>query len=158
PFALLGLHERERPGTAPAVRAFVPGADGVAVIDRDSGAELTQLARVHEDGLFAGEVPGRGGRFVYKLRIRRDRHTHDIEDPYRFGLVLQPVDVHLLCEGTHLNAYRVLGAHCRTMEGVAGVSFAVWAPNARRVSVVGEFNGWDGRVHVMRFRPECGIW
>ncbi len=158
PFALLGLHERDRAGAAPLVRAFAPGADGVSIIDRESGAELAQLARVHQDGFFVGEVPGRGGRFAYKLRIRREGSARDIEDPYRFGLVLQPLDVHLLCEGTHLDAYRILGAHCRTMEGVPGVSFVVWAPNARRVSVVGEFNGWDGRVHVMRLRPECGIW
>ena len=81
-----------------------------------------------------------------------------VEDPYRFPPVLGETDVYLLAEGTHLRLHEKLGAHPRTMEGVAGTAFAVWAPNAQRVSVIGEFNGWDGRRHPMRRRVECGVW
>jgi 1,4-alpha-glucan branching enzyme len=81
-----------------------------------------------------------------------------MEDPYRFGLVLGELDLWLLAEGTHRRPHQCLGAHPRELQGVAGVSFAVWAPNAQRVSVVGPFNGWDGRRHPMRLRRECGIW
>ena len=81
-----------------------------------------------------------------------------LEDPYRFPLVLQEMDLWLLAEGTHLRPFECLGAHLRSMEGVAGASFTVWAPNAKRVSVVGSFNQWDGRRHPMRLRRECGVW
>src|SRR5690606_37902324 len=81
-----------------------------------------------------------------------------IEDPYRFPPVLGEMDAHLIAEGNHLGLYERLGAHPMTLEGVAGTYFAVWAPSAERVSVVGTFNGWDGRVHPMRKRVECGVW
>ena len=81
-----------------------------------------------------------------------------IDDPYRFGAVLGEMDAWLLAEGSHLRPYEMLGATVRDMEGVAGTSFAVWAPNASRVSVVGDFNAWDGRRHPMRLRRECGVW
>ena len=80
------------------------------------------------------------------------------EDPYRFGTVLGEMDVWLLSEGSHLRPYEMLGATPRVMDGVAGTAFAVWAPNASRVSVVGDFNFWDGRCHPMRLRRECGVW
>jgi 1,4-alpha-glucan branching enzyme len=96
---------------------------------------------------------------AYQLRVRwLDGSESLIEDPYRFGTVLGDMDVWLLGEGSHLRPYEILGATPRQMEGVAGTSFAVWAPNASRVSVVGDFNFWDGRRHPMRLRRECGVW
>ena len=84
--------------------------------------------------------------------------AEEIEDAYRFGPVLGDLDAYLFGEGTHLRLYDVMGAHVRTIDGVDGTAFAVWAPNARRVSVVGDFNDWDGRRHPMRLRLECGVW
>jgi 1,4-alpha-glucan branching enzyme len=81
-----------------------------------------------------------------------------MEDAYRFGPVLGELDIHLLVEGNHLRVFEKLGSHVATFDGVEGASFAVWAPNAKRVSVVGDFNGWDGRCHPMRVRLECGVW
>jgi 1,4-alpha-glucan branching enzyme len=94
-------------------------------------------------------------RGAYRLRLASG---HEIEDPYRFGPVLGDLDLHLLGEGTHYRNYEKLGAHLVTHQGVAGVHFAVWAPNARRVSVVGDFNRWDGRCHPMRLHPGIGVW
>src|SRR3546814_18744618 len=88
--------------------------------------------------------------------MNRGGRTEEVEDPYALPPVLGSMDVHLLAEGTHLRAFEKLGAHPTTMEGVAGVAYAVWAPNAKRVSVVGPFNDWDGRRHPMRLRVECG--
>jgi len=84
--------------------------------------------------------------------------TYSVKGATRYGAVLGETDVWLLAEGTHLRPYERLGAHLREMNGVKGVAFAVWAPNARRVSVVGNFNNWDGRRHMMRLRRECGVW
>ena len=96
---------------------------------------------------------------AYRLQVQWDNYqTAVLEDPYRFGPVLGEMDVWLLGEGTHLRPYEILGANQRVMDGVAGTSFAVWAPHAARVSVVGDFNVWDGRRHPMRLRRECGVW
>ena len=95
----------------------------------------------------------------YRLQVRwADGHDSLLDDPYRFGPVLGEMDAWLLAEGSHLRPFEILGAMPRTHEGVAGCSFAVWAPNAMRVSVVGDFNFWDGRRHPMRLRRECGVW
>ena len=118
---------------------------------------MTELARVHPAGFFAGST-GRAQRFAYRLRREDGGGITEIDDPYRFPSLLGELDLHLLGEGKDLRIYDHLGAHPREIEGVAGVAFAVWAPNARRVSVVGSFNNWDGRCHPMRLRPEDGIW
>ena len=97
-------------------------------------------------------------RPAYRLRVDWHGAPVDLDDPYRFPPWLGELDVHLLAEGNHLEAYEKLGAHPATLERVEGVAFAVWAPNARRVSVVGEFNNWDGRRHPMRLRHDCGVW
>ncbi|MEM9060556.1 MAG: 1,4-alpha-glucan branching protein GlgB [Pseudomonadota bacterium] len=156
PFSVLGLQ-----GSSDnlMVRAFVPGAEQIDVLDFETGATLFPLAPVDgSDGLFHGAVTGRKGRFAYRLGVRQGSHAWTFDDPYRFGPVLGDLDEHLIGEGAHLRLWDVLGAHVIVHEGVHGTHFAVWAPNASRVSVVGDFNGWDGRRHVMRRRGQTGVW
>ena len=144
PFVYLGMHE-DAGGLA--VRAMLPGADAVAVVDAASGAVASEGERVDPAGLFVARV-NRRVPFRYRLRvIWPGGAVQEFDDAYRFWPVLGDLDIHLLTEGSHLDSYRKLGAHCITHDGVEGVAFAVWAPNARRVSVVGGFNGWDGRRH-----------
>jgi|APTNR8051073442_1049403.scaffolds.fasta_scaffold08354_2 1,4-alpha-glucan branching enzyme len=161
PFSILGMHEETRDGNKRlVVRALLPQARKVGVVDVATGQVVADLPQVRDQGFFTGPVTGRQKPFGYRLRILPfgSDATYDIEDPYRFGPVLGELDIHLLVEGTHLRAFEKLGAHAMTVDGVAGVGFAVWAPNARKVSVVGDFNGWDGRRHPMRCRYECGVW
>ncbi len=148
PFAHLGLHDREGWG----VTALVPGADRVWVLtektvqaDPVSGAE----------GLFVAALDG---PVPYRLRAEAGGTVWEFEDAFRFGPVLGELDEYLLAEGTHNRLWQALGAHPCTHEGVAGTRFAVWAPNAVRVSVVGSFNLWDGRRHPMRKRGVTGVW
>lgn len=109
------------------------------------------MTRIHDQGLFEAILPDRGGRPDYRLAVENhEGHSWEFVDTYRFGPVLTSFDLHLLGEGTHYRSFEKLGAHVRTVEGVRGVHFAVWAPNAQRVSVVGNFNHWDGRTHPMR--------
>jgi 1,4-alpha-glucan branching enzyme len=154
PFALLGPHVVESGGLV--IRSFQPTAARVRVID-EAGVEIAELERQHPAGFFAGVVSA-DARISYRLRLELAGHEVDIEDPYRFPPVLGDLDMHLLAEGNHQRLYERLGAQRVEMLGVSGVSFAVWAPNARRVSVVGDFNDWDGRRHPMRRRFEAGIW
>jgi 1,4-alpha-glucan branching enzyme len=150
PFSYLGFHES---GDGHVVRAFLPGAEWVNVVGQD-GAPV-KLARVHDAGLFEGEVPSDLGH--YRLRARFNGHDTEFEDAYRFLPVLSEFDLYLLGEGTHLRAYDKMGAHAITHQGVEGVAFVVLAPNASRVSVVGDFNHWDGRRFPMRVRGN-GFW
>jgi 1,4-alpha-glucan branching enzyme len=157
PFGVLGRH-----GTtaAPVVRAFVPHAEFLEVIDAE-GEVLARLERCNDAGFFEGVVEpwaGSAERPFYRLRATNRAASWELHDPYSFGPVLGPVDDHLLVEGTHRTLYERLGAQVMTHEGVEGVNFAVWAPNAARVSVVGDFNAWDGRRHQMRKRVDSGIW
>lgn len=155
PFGFLGLHE-DAGGLV--LRSMQPGATTVSVVDADSGDVIADLPRLHPDGLFGGPV-GRTQRFSYRLRIGfADGGFRDCDDPYRFPPILGELDLHLMGEGTHLHLYQRLGAHVISLEGVRGVSFAVWAPNARHVSVIGDFNDWDGRIHAMRKRFGSGVW
>ena len=157
PFSFLGIHPEGR-GEDVAVRAFVPGAESVEVVESDTSKRIAKMRRFHQDGFFAAKIKGRGGPFPYRLRVARGGTVSEIEDPFRFPPVFGEMDVYLAAEGTHLESYRKLGAHPLSLEGVGGVSFAVWAPGARRVSVVGDFNYWDGRRHPMRLHPGCGVW
>jgi 1,4-alpha-glucan branching enzyme len=152
PFTILGDH---RVGEARVVRAFLPGAQGVDVVAREDGSRIGTLDMVHPGGLFAGPVRAAG---PYRLRIRWPEAVQETEDPYSFGLLLGDLDLHLIGQGTHYELSRCLGAQAMTVEGVPGVRFAVWAPNARRVSVVGDFDSWDGRRHPMRLRGGTGVW
>jgi 1,4-alpha-glucan branching enzyme len=150
PFAVLGPHAG--PDGATWVTVLLPGASAVQVV---AGARAWPLPQAHADGVFSGPTAASGH---YQLRVRwQDGNEGLIEDPYRFGTVLGDMDVWLLGEGSHLRPYEILGATPRSMDGVEGTAFAVWAPNASRVSVVGDFNFWDGRRHPMRMRRECGV-
>src|SRR5512147_438043 len=156
PFAFLGMHALGPDGPL-VVRAFLPNAGAVTVLDVATGQPVTELERIRHEGFFAGGISG-GAWFAYRLRITTEGGTVDIEDPYRFPPLLTEADVQLLAEGSHLKSYERLGAHLISMQGVAGVAFTVWAPHAGRVAVIGDFNDWDGRRHGMRLRHECGVW
>ncbi len=152
-FDVLGCHPGPGPGHA-VVRAFLPGAEAVAVL---LGDELLAMERVDQAGFFAAIVPEQCLR-GYRLRVNWPETSQDIDDPYRLEPRLGELDRYLLAEGTHHDSYRLLGAHPLNHQGLDGTAFAVWAPNARRVSVVGAFNDWDGRRHPMRLHPGCGVW
>jgi 1,4-alpha-glucan branching enzyme len=152
PFAVLGPHHTDG-GTI--VRTYVPGALSVQVLKSD-GSVLADATAVDPPGLFAAFIADKG-RYCWRVQWPGGV-TQDTEDPYSFGLLLGEVDIYLFAEGQHFEIGRVFGAHRMSIDGVDGVRFAVWAPNARRVSVVGDFNGWDGRRHAMRKRVEAGVW
>ncbi len=151
PFGCLGLQEVDGQRI---VTAFVPGAESVVLLTGRK-AETPMRPVPGMPGLFAGR-PGRAKS--YRLRAANADATWQFEDPYRFGPVLGEIDEYLLGEGTHRRIWQALGAHAMTHEGVEGVHFAVWAPNAQRVSVVGDFNLWDGRRNPMRQRGATGVW
>ncbi|MFE8115794.1 1,4-alpha-glucan branching enzyme [Brenneria goodwinii] len=155
PFSLLGMHKTSN---GIEVRALLPDAQAAWVIEAHNGRKVAQLSRYDERGFFCAVLPRRKNLFHYQLAVTWQQETYLIEDPYRFGPLLQDLDIWLLAEGTHLRPYERLGAHLETLDGVAGTRFSVWAPNAQRVSVVGQFNFWDGRRHPMRLRKENGIW
>ena len=156
PFSIMGMHIG-KDGIV-IVRVFFPDATGVEVIDRKTGKIVDALDLLHEDGFFAGRMGRRKKRFPYKLRVTLPDQELVMEDPYRFYTILVEKETQMLAEGRFWHAYNKLGAHITRHDGVPGVAFAVWAPNASRVSVVGEFNNWDGRRHVMRLRHSCSIW
>jgi 1,4-alpha-glucan branching enzyme len=153
PFAVLGLHQT---GGDWVARAFVPGATGLQV-QNPEGESLAHLELRHDAGFFEGLVLVKERQpLVYRARNGGGEWT--VEDAYLLGPVLGPLDDYYIGEGNHLRLYDRLGAHPMQHEGHEGVHFAVWAPNASRVSVVGDFNGWDGRRHVMRKRRDTGVW
>jgi len=153
PFGVLGVHQL---GDARVIRTFQPHAERVEVIDT-SGESLVDMERVYPDGVFAAVMPQRLRH--YRLRITTTvGNTLEIEDPYRFGQTLGDLDLYLFGEGSDKQIYAKLGAQPCTVTGIDGTRFAVWAPNASRVSVVGDFNDWDGRRHVMRLHPGNGLW
>ncbi len=152
PHAVLGPHFE---GGAFVVRVFRPEALEVRILTEGGAGRPTKC--VHGAGIFEATFPGISQPFAYRLEVRYPRSTVLLHDPYAFPPVLGALDLHLAAEGTHLEIYRKLGAHVRDVRGVSGTSFSVWAPSAQRVSVVGDFNGWDGRVHAMR-RLGNGIW
>ena len=155
PFAVLGPHRLSSKRCS--VRCFLPSAAQVNVIT-PQGIALAALAQRPGTDFFEAAVPLAMGD-PYQLQVQwASGQSSTIEDPYRFPTVLGEMDVWLLSEGTHLRPFEVLGAHPSTMLGIKGVRFAVWAPNASRVSVVGDFNSWQGGRHPMRLRRECGVW
>ncbi|MDP9373913.1 MAG: 1,4-alpha-glucan branching protein GlgB, partial [Chloroflexota bacterium] len=159
PHAFLGLHPVTAPGGGSALRAraFAPEAERVTLIEEGGGVRLP-LARVGDSGLFAATLPGRGAAFPYRLELGRGAQIWERDDPYRFPPTLGEQDLHFVGEGTHHRLYEALGAHPRVVDGVAGVGFAVWAPAARGVSLIGDFNGWDRRAHPLRALGRSGVW
>jgi 1,4-alpha-glucan branching enzyme len=154
PHSLLGAHAQN--GSV-VVRAFRPEAESVRV--RVEGAEPVELERAHPAGLFEGKLDGAEVPLRYRLEVSySEGATLVVDDPYAFPPTLGELDLHLASEGRHERIYERLGAHVREIEGVVGTSFAVWAPSARSVSVVGDFNLWDGRLHPMRSLGSSGIW
>ena len=158
PFAVLGMHRAPDAEGALMMRAFVPRASRVWVVDARDGSVVCELPKLHAAGLFAGPLHDRRQRFRYRLRAAIGEVEIEFEDSYQFPLLMREAELDLFKEGNHFQIHRLLGAHPQTVDGVSGVVFAVWAPNARRVSVVGDFNSWDGRRHPMRLRPEYGVW
>jgi 1,4-alpha-glucan branching enzyme len=162
PAAALGMHALEK---GLRVRAFLPGATAVQLVRCGKGAKAGEvvagLRMAHPEGIFEVDLPLRRP-FPYRFRVQgwggAPGGSVDVEDAYRFGPVLGAMDHYLVGEGTHLRLYEKLGAHPDVREGVPGVTFAVWAPNARRVSVVGAFNNWDGRRHILRRFASSGVW
>jgi 1,4-alpha-glucan branching enzyme len=152
PFGVLGPHDTPM---GLVVRTFLPGAAAVEVLARRGGTSLGRLAPVAPPGLFVGRVDRAE---PYLLRITWPGTVQETEDPYSFGPLLGDIDLHLFNEGRHFELAEHLGAGVVTIDGVRGVRFAVWAPNARAVSVVGDFNTWDPRRNAMRLRYPAGVW
>ncbi|TYK66113.1 1,4-alpha-glucan branching protein GlgB [Colwellia echini] len=156
-FAVLGIHQH--PTTSGLiVRAFLPHAQSVEVIDTKTNKLVAALSLVDQAGLFEGKLGKRRNSFDYRLRVSYESETITIDDPYRYPSLISNDDLYLFCEGTHEQAYRWMGAHEKEVDNVKGTHFVVWAPDANRVSVVGDFNYWDGRHHVMRKHPASGVW
>ncbi|MGH9562866.1 MAG: GlgB N-terminal domain-containing protein, partial [Terracidiphilus sp.] len=168
PFRILGPHWIERGGKPSlSVRAFRHGATEAKVVWKSSGTAYP-ADRIHPDGAFEAVIPSQSTGAAanqtvpadaYRWRFRfADGSEAENYDPYAFPPVLSDYDLYLSGEGTDLQKYEKLGAHLREVAGVQGVHFGVWAPNASRVSVIGDFNSWDGTAHPMRSRGESGIW
>ncbi|MGG2399909.1 1,4-alpha-glucan branching protein GlgB [Pseudomonas sp. SH1-B] len=151
PFGFLGPHAQEG---GSLVRVWLPGAEAVELIGAQ-GQPLGGMTRRDDDGLFELLLAEAQD---YRLRVQWPDAQQDVEDPYAFGPILGELDLYLFAEGNHRELWQCLGARPCEHQGVPGVCFAVWAPNARRVSVVGDFNSWDGRRHPMRLRYPAGVW
>ena len=152
PFRVLGPHDTP---SGHVVRAYLPGALGVEVLRRKDMSRIGRLEAAEPPGLFQGVVEDRS---PYLFRIQWPDAVQEAEDPYSFGTQLGDIDIYLFSEGRHFKLADALGANPMTVDGVQGVRFAVWAPNATRVAVVGDFNSWDTRRHGMRLRHSAGIW
>jgi 1,4-alpha-glucan branching enzyme len=154
PFAFLGLHTGHGSAGLTA-RCFLPGAQAVTLIGADGSWPLVKL---HADGFFAARIEEKTEPFAYQLEATWDGAPIILEDSYRFGTFLSTKEILRFRQGHLWKAWECLGCHHATIHGVDGFAFAVWAPHARRVSVVGLFNGWDGRRHTMRKLHDAGIW
>lgn len=156
PFSILGIH-KNKGSKEVFIRTYHPDSKSVELLDEQENS-LGFFTEIDPRGFYQINL-GVRENFNYKLRIEnKDGSKYCIHDPYRFPSILGDIDIYLLAEGNHLDMYKKLGAHVNTIDGVKGVSFAVWAPNAKRVSVVGDFNNWDGRIHPMRKHLSCGVW
>ena len=160
PFAYLGRHQAtglKASKDGVVIRAFKPRAEKMWLLDK--GKRAKPMSRIEGTDLFAVSLPKGSFDTQYRFRIEDcEGHVWEEEDVYRFSPILGELDLHLIAEGNHFEKYKLLGAHIRELDGVQGVGFAVWAPAAKRVSVIGNFNHWDGREHQMRTRGSSGIW
>ncbi len=159
PFQVLGNHIIEKDGRkSVAVRAFLPEAAMAWVVDIKTN-KLFEMGKSHKAGFFEAIIIEKKDVFPYQIRVKTlDGTISEFYDPYSFLPVLSDYDIHLFGEGTHYKTYEKLGAHVMEINAIRGVHFAVWAPNAKRVSVIGDFNRWDGRRHPMRVLGSSGIW
>lgn len=148
PFSFLGMHQKDK---STYFRVLLPNAQQVIVLDRFTAKPIIQLTKLDERGFFSGSVTTLPKKFTYVLQVDWDDTQQIIEDPYRFGALLDNSNMKSF-------SFEKLGAHLRQIADISGTHFCVWAPNAQRVSVVGEFNFWDGRRYPMRYRPESGVW
>jgi 1,4-alpha-glucan branching enzyme len=155
PFSVLGMHETDN---GIEIRALLPDACRVSVIDKEMQDTVCELDCLDDRGFFAGVVPQTHDFFAYQLQVYWGKESQILEDPYRYHPMINDLDEWFLAEGSFLRPYEVLGAHFIECDGVSGVNFRLWAPNAKRVSVVGDFNYWDGRRHPMRLHPASGVW
>ena len=162
PFRVLGIHVIDHHGApAVAVRAFLPGAESAFVVPAEKKGRKVEypMDRVHEEGFFEVVIPDRAEVFPYQLkRVASSGATELFHDSYSFMPTLTDFDIYLFNAGDHHRIYEKLGAHYAEVNGVGGVQFAVWAPSARSVSVIGNFNNWDRRRHAMRVLGSSGIW
>ena len=156
-FAVLGMHCNPN-GKGLLVRCFLPGALNVQVIARSNNAKVASLSQIDSAGLFEGLLGRRTKRFDYYLKVEYPQLTTTLEDAYQYPSLLNSDDLYLFGEGTQEKAYQWMGAQLRDVNGIKGTLFTVWAPNASRVSLIGDFNHWDGRCNVMRQHPASGIW
>ncbi|HEX4668143.1 MAG TPA: 1,4-alpha-glucan branching enzyme, partial [Chthoniobacterales bacterium] len=156
PFRVLGPHAA---GEDLVIRIFRPEAKEIQVVAANDHGQVFPAERLHVEGLYQATVPNEPRDFAYLLKvIAFDGSEQLLRDPYSYGPIMGQIDLHLFAEGNHKKLYEKFGAHLREIGGARGVYFAVWAPNAARVSVVGDFNFWDGRVHPMRKLVEGGVW
>src|SRR5467141_4151379 len=154
PFRILGPH---RMGDDLAIRAFRPDARKIDIVQ--NGQAPVEAEKIHRDGFFQAKITNATRDLGYQLRVTNwDGSEYSMRDPYQYGPIMGEIDLHLFSEGQHWQLYEKFGAHLRKTGDAAGVYFAVWAPNAQRVSVVGDFNGWDGRVNPMRKLLGSGVW
>ena len=160
PHRILGMHEVEEKGKHfLVVRAFIPGARSITVVDAATRKKKYPMKRIHEDGFFEVVIAERAEWFRYRLECSDEvGNSWHMYDPYSFSPTVTEYDRYLFGAGTHYRIYEKLGAHLMTFEGARGVAFAVWAPNAKSVSVIGSFNGWNTRRHPMRLLGTSGIW
>lgn len=157
PFSVLGLHQHPS-GKGLVVRALLPNAESVRLISTDKGRSLGEMHQIDASGLFELPLTRRKNRFGYRYEVIWNGQLYEETDPYSIGELISDEQNYLFAEGSDERAYRWMGAHPRNIGGVEGTHFVVWAPSAMRVSVVGDFNFWDGRRHVMRRNPSSGIW
>ncbi|HID38722.1 MAG TPA: hypothetical protein EYP36_04315 [Calditrichaeota bacterium] len=157
PFSILGIHVKKiNDKNVIAIRTFQPEAEDV-IIQGVKNSE--KCVKVHTDGLFEAVFEGINNVFPYRLKIIwKDGNENIIDDPYRLPPVINDYDLYLFNEGTHIKIYDRFSVQFMVFESLKGVFFSIWAPNAIRVSVVGDFNQWDGRRHMMRSRGNSGVW
>ena len=160
PHGLLGMHPHKKgKKNCLIVRAYLDDAQSCHLLDVVNEEKLYELKRVTKDGLFEGIIEDRNEVFHYRLRVERlNGEIRQFSDPYSFLPTLSEDDIYLFSDGSDHFVHHKMGSQIRTIDGVIGVSFAIWAPNAERVSVVGDFNHWDGRYHAMRSLGASGIW